>query len=1502
MNRVNRRKLTKQRRESITKKAATIALVSLLVCSQLGSVVCAAPTFEPSIASLAEKGLAELAKPTWGSATTIPIASRAGYYIDQLGEGTDGIGTQNLEEKRKTLTILSYPEVDKSAPEVYKRICEKVGLNSEAPQVTNIQMFIKKCGWTVTKYNVVLYGIGAGRWSPTNIIDYNNMLIEEVGSPITIGDGSGENANATLSAEVPLKNIESTLAGLDTGAAVKDKQFLTICDRLQAHYYMMQTDLESELAAAAMELSTTDAGFGTNLYVLPPTFSNAQIANPQEYVYFCNALQELPDMGAYLFDVGLHEINSANYTKAEIVKYGTYLLKMKSAITFLESMSVGDCDSNIRELIDWWYSSNPKYDMSLEELSQKVRDFDIGDIDSAAEFESADDHPFKNYFDIESEQLSTYAKMGIGVSATFIPMQTNVYDPYTYSMITNENFFEKFHYIWGYNRKALYMGTSVTSVVDYYTNTQVSSLKVCTLKDLLDADKDILLFADTKTYNREQVLQYFDEIRNQLLYQTSHVYRYVVDGDTIGKTGTEKETPTTTTTEEKEKTEQDSEEQEQTAAEALSEAMVDASIADNMLVYSAPETATRAGSDFCDSSWDEFDGNVTSYAEAVGDFCDEGTGEIYDRFFASRAIIDKYFNTIEYSAGKQMAVISALVRDKKTLSYLKEDNMAPVFASSKDLVHVSKATTYDKSSYFNYLLLQNIAENTVVDYKTSLDYNQPVFLDIYGNIVTYSGTVVVPAAANQTLYKKPYLYTAAFIQTYGQEMLADSDVEFMDTYDNSDIDKKSELFELDEEEKYWRFKTVTIDDVIDINHLSFANDTTKQRLYNLQRLSMEEDKWFSQRYITNVMVPVMLSAPLEAINLASEELSFASEVDSAGVEKAVKLQLLKDALGKGSENTILCLPNLAFMKGIEYVIYFTYRIAIFVFLLMLLVMIYVNVVEYSFSVKAFLKLVCSVGLVIGIIITVPVVFQYTYYGINKWLLQSEAEYVSMLNYEKREAGIEVSMTETDEPSLSSSLLLKVEDIDIQWGSMFENIVLSSLDTTMDDIYNQAANNSLLAAEECFERYTDALYMNVEKLYESSTIVYDITGHSLYQYSKEDLPASYCTPYYAFLDALIARSNLYNVQQDVYSYTTKRYRGGQLKTVGLVNDYFLSDEFIDDEKTFDILGLSSIYGGQSDTYTSVAFSAEAIDSMRKSYWCQADRLTDAELVERIKRMDKRAREFVSDNKDILGSVSDDTFLKAMALDLAIYHNKIFEIDSMDAIEVYKLSADDLGMIMTANRSTVMYNSPYSYSRFIYELGNQPAVYVAAFREVLVFVEGWVKAISTLAVIIAMYVSIFIYRFILNRKNDNVKGLMKLLALMIVSNLIHACILKLGVLAPIVISSPTLLLLGQCIASIGTITWYGYLAYLAVFHWKDMGNYNIDNLIVDSLHVVNRNMADKYSNWSGLSSGTVSPSIQPHRVQGSNSTLDGEDLLNRLREDDHARGIGREHDRDWHSNSW
>ena len=151
---------------------------------------------------------------------------------------------------------------------------------------------------------------------------------------------------------------------------------------------------------------------------------------------------------------------------------------------------------------------------------------------------------------------------------------------------------------------------------------------------------------------------------------------------------------------------------------------------------------------------------VTTYSQKVRDSVANS-----DKLFGSTTWVD-YFYTNE-EAGKYLepdklwidgkmdqnavassytpltafAVLSAIYNDSSLFNTLNTvlNKNTPVFISSPTVPYLEEANDFERNQIYNYLLLKNLDSQMSVDYANNLDMTSPVYMDIYGNIVTESG-------------------------------------------------------------------------------------------------------------------------------------------------------------------------------------------------------------------------------------------------------------------------------------------------------------------------------------------------------------------------------------------------------------------------------------------------------------------------------------------------------------------------------------------------------------------------------------------------------------------------------------------------------------------------------------------------------------------------------------------------------------------------------------------
>ena len=124
----------------------------------------------------------------------------------------------------------------------------------------------------------------------------------------------------------------------------------------------------------------------------------------------------------------------------------------------------------------------------------------------------------------------------------------------------------------------------------------------------------------------------------------------------------------------------------------------------------------------------------------------------------------------------------------------------------------------------------------------------------------------------------------------------------------------------------------------------------------------------------------------------------------------------------------------------------------------------------------------------------------------------------------------------------------------------------------------------------------------------------------------------------------------------------------------------------------------MYGLDSPLLESSAFSEEDLEKMHQSLWYQ-DHVSTKEKEANIEKLTENARIFVAKNRKLIGKISDESFLKVMALSLALDHNNEFGIASARNIELFDLDTKDLIRVSVATRDVTMQDSSKSFSRFI-----------------------------------------------------------------------------------------------------------------------------------------------------------------------------------------------------------
>jgi hypothetical protein len=470
----------------------------------------------------------------------------------------------------------------------------------------------------------------------------------------------------------------------------------------------------------------------------------------------------------------------------------------------------------------------------------------------------------------------------------------------------------------------------------------------------------------------------------------------------------------------------------------------------------------------------------------------------------------------------------------------------------------------------------------------------------------------------------------------------------------------------------------------------------------------------------------------------------------------------------------------------------------------------------------------------------------------------------MLNLEKEESGVEIGMTEVREPHINTNLQIQLDDITVPWYIMFSNVMTADTGKTLDNIWQEhAQTQSFIFNNDDVVIKHNGVYMDVSQIYDSTSIDIDTTMTSittkrnLVQTAKNKTSTfSYYSPYYAILDALIRNVNTYNANpwdpnenvtnvQGWYSYTTKVQRGGRVKSMGLIAPYFKSERFMSDENK-DILGFYHMYSNlyQTDVQQDPALDGlydSNLQNIRASNWYPTG-IANQDVIKRIDWLTKQARDFVAKNENMLGKVSDETFLKAMALNLAIKHNQVFGNRYASSIDIANLSNDDLLRLSVAKKNDVMMTSTLTFPRFVYETGGTFAVVVAMILSVTMKVSSILKPAAVILTFALIFFSVFIIKICMRKKEATYLGYIVTILLLCLTNIAYSLMLKITLFLP-TLFPPAVCIIIQILLQVGYLFILGNVIYYAAKDWHDMAAFKY----MQKVEALQMKIRDSFTFW-------------------------------------------------------
>lgn len=953
--------------------------------------------------------------------------------------------------------------------------------------------------------------------------------------------------------------------------------------------------------------------------------------------------------------------------------------------------------------------------------------------------------PLKMFFSATDELLSSYYQAGVAVSASYIPLQTNLYYPESMAYMGDSDFIKEFHYKYGFYRKALYIDNSKASAVDDYITDLKGTQRVAKLRDLFSPESDIILYVDNNFYNADLLAEkqeyVYDAIRNT---ESSGVYN---------SSGVQNDSNTTST------------------------ALLGSKNATAEDYYNAWSSYFQT---LFDVSFENIikTGSVNEYS--IPFF--KGTSKYGDTKYYDQAYdlvvwddynIDSYLDSDEYSVAQAYAVVSSIYKNTETFNLINNEcrQMTPVFVSSPTLAAIDGISQKQFNTIYNYLMLKNLENNLGYDYKSTIDMDSPIFIDIYGNIVTESGLVVIPAASNATLVEaEDYTpWTAGFLSLYAEGYHLDA------SYNNSDVYMNT-YFTKDEESETWILKAKIVNNVyMNFSYLPMKSEGVMEALVtNYEKtVTTQGGLPFSQR--AYLITEVMRGAPLENIDYEKEGINVNRSVSKVGLAMAYKLDdLVEQFLSDTNGNSLVTLPNLAFIDGVEYIVLFLFKAVFAILMLGLVVGVYRDCVSGTIGIKSAVSGVMSIVLVIIGVTAIPDFLDYSYYTVNKVLLKDEVGYIAMLNLEKKNQGKEVGVGEVVEPQSSTELYVKLDNISIPWYEMLDDVLLADTFETATQMYRDAFEENPMSTQPMVTQKSDGLYISTDDIFDSSTVGFSLGQGLLYQSVTDPNVFSYVSNYYVILDQLIANVNAYNLRNDILNYSTEISRDGSVKTTGMISSYFLSDFFMGDN--YDILGLHTLYEDDSQKILQAnPFSDSDINRMRLSLWYPSKK-TSTEITSVVDELDLYAKNYVLENKELLEKVSDETFLKIMALQISLEHNRMFHTRTAQTIEIFNIDSKDLLRLVVGDKSSVFRNSSYTFARYVYEDGGTFSVIMMGCLVAVVWLTSLLKPLIMIVIMILMILSLVLRKILFQKQSRAYEGYFISMGCFCGCNIIYALMLK------------------------------------------------------------------------------------------------------------------------------
>lgn len=822
-----------------------------------------------------------------------------------------------------------------------------------------------------------------------------------------------------------------------------------------------------------------------------------------------------------------------------------------------------------------------------------------------------------------------------------------------------------------------------------------------------------------------------------------------------------------------------------------------------------------------------------------------------------------------------IALNNDIYKDLKLLDIIAGSMNKPIYRVAPNL---KEASFFDAT--YNYLYLENISEKYPLRYDLVNDLDMPVFVDIFGNIVTYSGYVIVPFANNATMHTSIPLLNNSFLTSYGDKQFIENKYHTVDKtyysyinktvfdlsnertlnnlsdYSALNVSEDSNILILDEEEKKYILNPIIIETEVgnlDLSRPSTSDSNSSKVLYNIMLSAytsdFENSIWNSNTSLINVgadmanIYQVVRGAPKSNINIETEKLGTSILFNKTALDQGSKYEQLHKNLSEVEYNGLISVPDISTNRDIEQILYLFYKMLFIIIIVFICIQIFVSVIKQRLTLFSILHIFVGSILIITLVINIPTVHKLTYYYVNRTLLQNEAKSIVLLNSEKAMNNSELGISDIDTRDISSKISLKVAELNINKAKFFTEIFDTFNGKDLNSLYNQYYESDLETSVEEYETRGKYLYYSVDDLFKTSSIDINTKTHQLSQHTVGTPAIAFRLPYYAILDYLIYQVNTYNEILDSYQYSLVNMGEGY-RSQGLVERYFKGNGFllrredilrnnenipksIDKEildfAQYDRSGILNIYGSEEDRRD--IFPNK--EYMQKSIWYIEN--IDKQILHDLSiYLDKVAREWVESNRSILGKITDETILKSLALELSLAYNRYLSIPGPQYYEIDKMDSSDLLRLMVLPKDKVAFTSTLSFPRLILQETGIIGIIIASYLSIIITVLSIAKPLSILASVFMLVSALIIMKLILNKSNNGIYGAIKFFLLVSGINISYCIFIK-GMILLTNILPPLICLLLISIIQTIFLSIYIWTFCFCIRNWKDAGNSEFNKLL-------------------------------------------------------------------------